>query len=748
MRFFVFAIISFSIITSSASDEGIINDIWLDGNSFYKAHSGKKGRTLYFSEWDESIDNFRKEGSHYLALQLDHSFDPLPYDNVELPGIHSIAAISSNEVIQDYLTFLEQFGRTNGFSYLILPDTTGYTTYEKEVIELAAEKSPQYFIQRSFISQEIPDSKKEFLDNLSGLPQIWVATQMDNLKKVNRWSSRYLEGEHQQFLAELRKARERDFLPAFDIPEALKKNIFEKGIYAIDAESKLPILGSEIVYLGENEKLIHWLSKYVTVSTARKEGLPTIVDRINDPFAEFDEGDILLTLAQFDTESVTQLVFPLEHPGQEILISKMLFGAESINGKNKNATFIPNMKFLSYSDPENEGLDMDFYNQLDSIGKYAISHYAAPGMQLAVVKNGSLIHEKSLGFYTYDSIKSVDTNTIYDLASLTKVMATMPAIAWLIDRGHITLEDSLGQHMSEFVGTNKSGITIRQLLAHNAGLKSYMPFWSMMMDGDRLDAFYYKTPEDEANDIRSYGFEPDPVMLDTLRSFIVRSDLIRDPSKYNYSDLGYMILHLLVERVTDLPFDQLLEAEFYKPMGLINTTFNPIAQGFTSRSIAPTEYDQRFRNYQVWGEVHDRNAAVFGGVSGHAGLFSNATDLAKMMSMFMNGGYYGGRRYLSEEVLATFNNRYFQNNRRGLGWDKKDGTKDAGSKYASDQSFGHTGFTGTMVWADPEQDLIFIFLSNRIYPDSNNNRLGQYNIRTSMHDSIYQSIRSNAVKLN
>ncbi|MEM7298959.1 MAG: serine hydrolase, partial [Bacteroidota bacterium] len=191
------------------------------------------------------------------------------------------------------------------------------------------------------------------------------------------------------------------------------------------------------------------------------------------------------------------------------------------------------------------------------------------------------------------------------------------------------------------------------------------------------------------------------------------------------------------------PFHQFLENEFYQPMGLTRTLFNPQSFGFTKDEIAPTEFDNRFRNYQVWGEVHDRNATVFGGVAGHAGLFSNATDIAKMMSMLMNGGYYGGKRYLSSKVLNQFNYRHFKRNRRGLGWDKKDGRKDAASKYASDHSFGHTGFTGTMVWADPKEELIFVFLSNRIFPSAENSRLSELNTRTLIHDTLYQSIKQN-----
>ncbi|NQZ77778.1 MAG: serine hydrolase, partial [Ekhidna sp.] len=176
-----------------------------------------------------------------------------------------------------------------------------------------------------------------------------------------------------------------------------------------------------------------------------------------------------------------------------------------------------------------------------------------------------------------------------------------------------------------------------------------------------------------------------------------------------------------------------------EPMNLENTYFNPMKKGVPPMNIAPTEYDHRYRNYQVWGEVHDRNALVFGGVSGHAGLFSTSRDLAKIMSMFLNGGYYGGRRYLSQETTSLFNQRFFLENRRGLGWDKR-GLDESDTKEVEDHSFGHTGFTGTMVWADPDEELIFVFLSNRIFPNADNWKLGQLSTRTNIHNVIYQSL--------
>ncbi len=739
MRLFIYYIGIVLFVSANATENDWSTGIWINGDDYEEA-SNAMNQTIYFPNWDREIEKLRKEGDRFLAIQLDDRFDPLPFDQINLPSLSAIAAVGVNETIEDYLSFLEQFSRTNGFTYLVLPDTTGFTFYEKEILEVAHKQSPNFFIQRHQLRHEVPDSKKEYLASLSVGPHILVASQHENFKRIRKWSAKFFTESHRSFVNLLDSSKLRDFEKTWKLPEALAQQIGRNGIFAVDPDHTLPIVSPNVTYLGTNEKLRDWLSHYATVTSYRTSTAITIVDHLTSQHTPVQGGDILLAEKKLDREDISQLIFPAEFQNREILIAKMLFGSATIKGRDESARFVADAHYLSYSHPTVEGLELEFQREIDSIGRDAIMRYATPGMQLAVVKNGSVVHQQCFGYYTYDSLKPVSMETLYDLASLTKVMATLPAIALLVDREQIQLEDRISQYLPEFLGSNKSEITIKQLLSHNAGLKSYVPFWSMVMGGDRLDAFYYRTPEDEANDVRTYGFEPDPVMLDTLRTFIIASDLIKDPERYNYSDIGFMILHLLVERVTGLSFEDFLVHEFYRPMGLSNTTFNPIQRGVDLSRIAPTEFDQRFRNGLVWGEVHDRNAAVFGGVSGHAGLFSNVTDLAKMMSMYLNGGVYGGRRFLSQEVLSLFNSRHFKDNRRGLGWDKKDKKVGASSMYASDESFGHTGFTGTMVWADPQNELIFVFLSNRIYPDASNNRMSEFEVRRNIHDSLYKSI--------
>ena len=736
-------ILAFTCLSVFASEVEISEGVWIDGNSFYKTINHKKNSTIYFSDWSPFANQFLTDDNYYVALQLDKNFDPLPEDGLKLPSITTISAIADEDVRHEYYRFLENFGRTKGINHVVLPDTIELSSMEKQVLKEANTFSPFYFLNKSSLSYSFPESKKAFENEITDRPVIWIAGQNDKTGKLNRWSSKLSSVNAEFFYSQLSESKSISFVKTNELTSELKESIFSLAAVLIDPNEIFPLRDHTITYLGMDYNLKKRLKQYVKVLDYRAPGVTCIVDRRVNEF-ELKDDDVTIQL-DYTGPIGTGIVLPeVAIKDSDVIIAKMLFGAHSIQGRSdiSGARQIVNPGYLGYSDPDVEGMRKEDFYLVDSLASEAIYNMATPGIQIAVVKNGSLITEKSFGYYTYDSIKPVSNTTLYDIASVTKVLATLPAIALLLDQGEIQLDDSISMYLEDFRGSNKSSITIRQLLAHNSGVKSYVPFWSMMMDGDRLDAFYYKTPTDEANDIRTYGLEPHPVMADSLKSFIVSSGLIKNPKEYRYSDIGFMILHLLVERVSGVPFEEFLTRGFYQPMGLFNTTFNPIKNGFTPRDITPTEYDSRYRGYQVWGEVHDRNASVFGGVAGHAGLFSNASDIAKMMFMFMNNGFYGGRQYISEETLDLLNVRYFEKNRRGLGWDKKDGEKDAASKLASDSSYGHTGFTGSMIWADPEQDLIFVFLSNRIYPDANNHKLMEMNTRTNIHDILYQSIEN------
>lgn len=723
-----------------ASEREISKEVWINGSSFYKSIKHKKQSTIYFKEWSAFIEQFRKDEEYFVALQLDATFDPIPTDAIALPSLQTIAAVGDESVRTAYFNFLKNFGRTHGLNYLVLPDTNEVSNLEREVLNQANQLDPFYFLHAASLSYTLPESRKEFETSVHRNQPIWIAEQGDKIGKLDRWSDKSEGGDYEAYYEQLLAARNASYLPVTSLPESLKESIFLTSVIAIDPHQQLPLSNDQLTYLGVDQELKGYLKRYVNVIDFRIPGIPCLTD-LRTMQSDLREGDI--ALYRGDNMHAEGLLLPEVRLQEEHLyLAQMLFGAREVVGRSdvSNTRQIPNLHFLGYADPKHAHMSAEELDQMDSLAAEAIRKLATPGIQVVVVKEGNIVVERAYGHYTYDSLRPVDSSTIYDVASVTKVVATLPAIALLIDQGKIALDDSIGMHLKRFQGSNKSGITVKQLLAHNGGLRSYVPFWSMMMDGDRLDVFYYKTAEDEAMDIRTYGVEPSPVMLDSLKSYIVQSDLVKNVDRYNYSDLGFMILHMLIEEVSQQSFDEFLKKHFYRPMGLAHTGFNPLKNGISPERIAPTEFDHRYRNYQVWGEVHDRNALVFGGVAGHAGVFSNATDLAKMMSMFINRGYYGGRQYLSKETLELLNVRYFSNNRRGLGWDKKGGKQDSASGLASDQSFGHTGFTGTMVWADPEHDLIFVFLSNRIYPDANNWRLGRLNTRSNIHHVIYKSL--------
>ncbi len=743
MKLYLLSIFTLMYTWVFAIDAEITEGVWIDGDSFYKSIKHKKKSTIYFSDWSSYIDQFLKDDNYYVALQLDNRFDPLPDDNIILPTLTTIAAIEDEHIRKNYYDFLENFGRTNGVNHVILPDTAGFTVLQKEVLHEVNDYSPFYFLNKSSLSFSIPDSKKDFENEVDVQPTIWIAGQNDNTSKLKKWSNKVAKESFANFYTSLKESKYTKFSPVYRMPESLMEAIYTSSVVAIDPDHQFPIKDQIITYIGMDHKLKNRLNQYVEVLDYRIPGVACVVD-VRSNKVELEQGDIAIQIG-LSSHMESAIILPeVKIENEDILIAKMLFGSHGMIGRSDhpNARKIPNERYLGFSDPGYEGFSLDHEDLIDSLAAEAIRKYATPGIQLAVVKNGSIVTQKSYGYFTYDSLLPVSSNTRYDIASVTKVIATLPAIALLVDQGKINLDDSISMHLAAFKESNKSGVTIRELLSHNAGLRSYVPFWSMMMDGDRLDAFYYKNAEDEAKDIRTYGLEPHPIMADSLKSFLVQSKRLKNPEEYRYSDLGFMILHLLIEEVSETTFEDFLIENFYHPMELTHTNFNPIQKGVSPKNITPTEYDDRYRSYQVWGEVHDRNALVFGGVAGHAGLFSTATDLAKMMYMFMNNGYYGGRQYISRSTISQLNTRYFENNRRGLGWDKKDGEKDSASSFASDKSYGHTGFTGTMVWADPETDLIYVFLSNRIYPDANNWKLMNLNTRTHIHDVLYQSLEN------
>lgn len=402
---------------------------------------------------------------------------------------------------------------------------------------------------------------------------------------------------------------------------------------------------------------------------------------------------------------------------------------------------------LAYSFPEDAAMDSRVLQQIDTIAREAIRIGATPGCQVLVARHGKVIYDKSFGYYMYDKKTPVTEATLYDLASVTKVTATLQTAMFMYDHGLIDLDRKVSYYLSDLRKTNKKDITLIDMLTHQSGLLPFIPLWPQTMkDTTFLPLFYSRVKNEHYSLQVSPNLYASPNIRDSVWVWITKSKLgekpVRTPYPYKYSDLGFLILQHLAEKILNQPIDDFLQQNLYEPLGAYTTGFTPLSR-FPRQFIAPTEDDKIYRRTFVVGTVHDERAAMMGGVAGHAGLFSNANDLAKLAQMLLQEGYYGGYQYYKPETVRLFTDRQFETSRRGIGWDKpvQSDWSSPTSLLASPRTFGHTGFTGTCIWVDPEFDLVYIFLSNRVYPDRNN-KLSQANIRSRIQDMIYQSIFS------
>ena len=399
---------------------------------------------------------------------------------------------------------------------------------------------------------------------------------------------------------------------------------------------------------------------------------------------------------------------------------------------------------LTYGLPESVGIDSRRLHKIDSITSYAISEKMTPGIQLLVARKGKVIYENYFGYHTYKNTNKVKFDDLYDVASLTKILATLPLLMELVDAGVIGLQSTLGELLPAYQNTNKESITVQEMLSHFAQLKPWIPFYISTLDSitQKPNAKFYRK-----NKSNKFSIKVNERMYlrtdfrDSIQNRIINSDLLEE-KKYRYSDLPYYILKSILENHYDQSLDALVQQHFYKSIGANFSTYKPLEK-FNKNQLVPTEKDDYYRYNTVQGYVHDMGAAMQGGVGGHAGLFSNANDVAKLMQMYLQKGTYGGKQYFSSNTFEAFNTCHYcdQENRRGIGFDKPQ-LEDEGPTCGclSMTSFGHSGFTGAYAWADPEEEIVYVFLANRTYPDSDSNRLLKENIRTEIQRLIYESI--------
>jgi len=460
-------------------------------------------------------------------------------------------------------------------------------------------------------------------------------------------------------------------------------------------------------------------------------------------------------LKYFDDFSTVLVAYESDEMAQQVA-AEAVFGSIAIKGKlpvTASKKYVYGMgKYrsslgrLGYSIPERVGMDSETLAGIDTIIQEMIEKKAAPGCQILAAKDGRIVFHKAYGHFTYDKKRAVRKTDIYDVASVTKTCASTLSLMKLYDEQKFDLNARIDRYIAEADTSNKGDLSVRLALAHHARLAGWIPFYKSTVSDSRrnpqpLEKYYSK--------ILKPGFTipvADSLFLrtdyrDSIWHRIYISEL-KDKKRYKYSDLAFYFMHKTIHNLVGEPINTYVENSFYKPLGLHKTGYLPLHKHDRS-NIAPTEEDDYFRKQRIQGHVHDMGAAMLGGVSGHAGLFSNAKELAVIYQMLLNGGSYGGTQYIQPETIKVFTTRYPESTRRGLGFDMKELNPNKSlnmSELASDGTFGHLGFTGIAAFADPEENLVYILVSNRTYPDMNNYKFGKGEYRPRVQSQIYKAM--------
>ena len=461
----------------------------------------------------------------------------------------------------------------------------------------------------------------------------------------------------------------------------------------------------------------------------------------------------LLPISDFD--AIEGLVVSYQNSDiSQIVSAEVVFGAVEAKGKlpvSINKSFRVNdglsttkLNRLGFTAPENENLNPKILAKIDAIAQKAIDGKMTPGMQVLIARKGNVIFQKSYGHLTYEGGKEVINSDLYDVASLSKMISTLPNVMQLYDRKKVTLDTELKKMVPLFAKSNKANINFKDLLTHYAGLQAWIPFYKATLDSNNkpLEKYYHKVPSAAFSTKVADDLYIRNDYHDTIMKIIANSPL-SIKKEYKYSDFTFIILKEYLERKTKQPLEVLSQKNFYSSLGMNYTLYNPLTK-FNKNDIAPSEIDTYFRHQVVQGYVHDMAAAMEGGVAGHAGIFSNAMDVAKMMQLYLQKGNYGNIQYFSAATFDAFNTSYYaaEGVERGLGFDKRIGKDGPTCGCVSKASFGHTGFTGDIAWVDPETEIVYIFLSNRTYPEvtAEGNKLAKEKIREEIQQIIQDAI--------
>ena len=540
-----------------------------------------------------------------------------------------------------------------------------------------------------------------------------------------------------------------DYLNKFKRVKAIKaSNINTNDLNSLLANHKLIIVSFHM------KSDTPWENMNKKFSDNEQDILKLIDEHDNKILASFTNP---YALSQLNLKSYNSVIVGFQNNYEfQKTIAQQIFGAKEIKGnlpvsinetyKEGTGIILKNLNILSYADPEMVGVDRKKLNKIDSLVNYAIQNEMTPGAQILIAKNSKIIYDKSFGRLRYNENLKTNSETIYDLASLTKILVTTPIIMNLVDKNIIGLETKLKEIIPRYEKSNKSEISVKELLSGHAALQAWIPFYKLTLDEkNRPSSKYYSFSRNRTNSVK---VSPDLYLrtdyIDTIRNIIEKSDLLKN--KYKYSDLSYLIIQEFIENHYNQNLDQIIHELMFRKLG-IDLNYNPTLK-YSTKNIAPTELDEYFRYKEINGYVHDMAAAMLGGVSTHAGLFGNAINVAKVMQLYIQNGNYGNQQILNPETINLFNNCYYcdEDNRRGVGFDKPQ-LEDDGPTCGciSMNSFGHSGWTGTFAWADPDQEIIYVFLSNRSYPtgeSAGKSKLVKENIRSKIQEIIYNSINN------
>jgi len=437
------------------------------------------------------------------------------------------------------------------------------------------------------------------------------------------------------------------------------------------------------------------------------------------------------SLSEHPQSDLIELLAPFTELGQRNAAMSIFGGAAITVGNVKTA-----QSRLQYSSGENSNLNLGkLTKKIDAIAQEAIEKQATPGAVVMIIKDGQVLLEKSYGYHTY--LKDIPTKTsdIFDLASVSKIAGTTPVIMRLTERNIINLDSTMGHYLWQAKSTNKKDIKLRSVMLHEAGFTPFIPFYKYLKAGDVVAV------PDQQHQVK---MADNSYILNHYYRDVMWPEMLKSPVKptgnYVYSDISMYVMKEVAEHQTAEPLQDYVQENFYKPLGMTHAGYLP-RERFAKEQIVPTEQDTSFRKTLLEGYVHDQGAAMAGGIAGHAGLFATANDLAIYGQLLLNRGEYGGERYFKTETIDLFTSKQSAISRRGLGFDRWDPNpkNEYPSKLANSTVFGHTGYTGTCIWVDPQNQLIYIFLSNRVHPQVST-KLLDLNIRSRIQDAIYEAI--------